>query len=486
MAKEANNKIIDVLTSLSKRRGFVFQSSEIYGGLGSTWDYGPLGVELKRNIKDLWWKSIVTANENVVGMDAAILMHPKVWEASGHVENFHDPLIDNKETKKRYRVDHLLADQDDAIIENLLSAFNLENKYESSDECFQAIIAKLMDAENSGQIMIESKVIDPFNKNIGDWTDLRQFNLMFKTHMGPVQESGSEIYMRPETAQGIFVNYLNVQSTARQKLPFGIAQIGKAFRNEITTGNFIFRTREFEQMEMEFFCHPDETSKWLKHWSEERLNWFKNLGINDKKLRLRAHGDDELAHYSSACFDVEYEFDFGWSELEGIADRGTYDLDQHIKHSGKKLRYFDTVNNVHFVPAVVETSAGVDRALLTVLADAYHEEEINGDKRTVLKLSPKIAPTTVAVFPLMNKEGMPEIAEKLTSDLRKNFSAFYDSGGSIGKRYRRQDEAGTPFGITVDHDTLSDNTVTLRNRDTMEQSRISLDQITKAIHDLIS
>ena len=479
MSKSDTFKIIDILTSLSKRRGFVFQSSEIYGGLASTWDYGPLGVELKRNIKDLWWKSIVTANENVVGMDSAILMHPKVWEASGHVENFHDPLIDNKETKKRYRVDHLLNDQEDGVIDSLLSYFKIENNFDNDDECYQAIISKLMDLDSSGDVMKTCGVIDPFNKNLGDWTDLRQFNLMFKTHMGPVQESGAEIYMRPETAQGIFVNYLNVQSTARQKLPFGIAQIGKAFRNEITTGNFIFRTREFEQMEMEFFCHIDDTKKWLKHWSEERLNWFKNLGINEDKLRLRAHGDDELAHYSSACFDVEYQFDFGWSELEGIADRGTFDLDQHIEHSGKKLTYFDTVNNKHFVPAVVETSAGVDRAFLTVLADAYTEEEVNGENRVLLKLSPKIAPTTVAVFPLMNKLDMPEIAQKLTADLREDYSAFYDAGGSIGKRYRRQDEAGTPFGITVDHDTLSDNTVTLRNRDTMEQSRISIDQASK-------
>jgi len=485
MSKSDTFKIIDILTSLSKRRGFVFQSSEIYGGLASTWDYGPLGVELKRNIKDLWWKSIVTANENVVGMDSAILMHPKVWEASGHVENFHDPLIDNKETKKRYRVDHLLNDQEDGVIDSLLSYFKIENNFDNDDECYQAIISKLMDLDSSGDVMKTCGVIDPFNKNLGDWTDLRQFNLMFKTHMGPVQESGAEIYMRPETAQGIFVNYLNVQSTARQKLPFGIAQIGKAFRNEITTGNFIFRTREFEQMEMEFFCHIDDTKKWLKHWSDERLNWFKNLGINEDKLRLRPHGDDELAHYSSACFDVEYQFDFGWSELEGIADRGTFDLDQHIKHSGKKLTYFDTVNNKHFVPAVVETSAGVDRAFLTVLADAYTEEEVNGENRVLLKLSPKIAPTTVAVFPLMNKLGMPEIAQKLTADLRQDYSAFYDAGGSIGKRYRRQDEAGTPFGITVDHDTLSENTVTLRNRDTMEQSRISIDQASSAIKDLM-
>ena len=486
MTKSNDYKIIDILTSLSKRRGFVFQSSEIYGGLGSTWDYGPLGVELKRNIKNLWWKSIVTSNENVVGMDSAILMHPKVWEASGHVENFHDPLIDNKDTKKRYRVDHLLLAQSENTIKNLTSKFDIDSKkYKDIDECFQIIITKLMDYPNSGKIMQECGVIDPFNNTVGEWTDLRQFNLMFKTHMGPVQESGSEIYMRPETAQGIFVNYLNVQSTARQKIPFGIAQIGKAFRNEITTGNFIFRTREFEQMEMEFFCHENDTKKWLTYWSEKRLNWFKNLGINDSKLRLRAHGDDELAHYSSACFDVEYQFDFGWSELEGIADRGTYDLDQHIKHSNKKLTYFDTINNKHFVPAVVETSAGVDRALLTVLADAYNEEEINGDNRVVLKLSPKIAPITAAIFPLMNKEGMPEISQKLTKELQSDFSVFYDSGGSIGKRYRRQDEAGTPFGITVDHDTVSDNTVTLRNRDTMEQSRISIDKIKDAIKDLI-
>jgi glycyl-tRNA synthetase len=486
MSKSDNLKIIDILTSLSKRRGFVFQSSEIYGGLASTWDYGPLGVELKRNIKNLWWQSIVTANENVVGMDAAILMHPKVWEASGHVENFHDPLIDNKETKKRYRVDHLLEDQKREVIDSLLTNFKLDNTYENKDECFQSIIVQLMDTDNSGKIMQDCGVIDPFNKNIGDWTNLRQFNLMFKTHMGPVQESGSEIYMRPETAQGIFVNYLNVQSTARQKLPFGIAQIGKAFRNEITTGNFIFRTREFEQMEMEFFCHKDDTKKWLKHWSEERLNWFKSLGINATKLRLRAHGDDELAHYSSACFDVEYQFDFGWSELEGIADRGTYDLDQHMEHSGKKLTYFDTVNNKHFVPAVVETSAGVDRALLTVLADAYTEETINDDKRVVLKLSPKIAPITVAIFPLMNKQGMPEIAQKLTKDLmNNNISAFFDSGGSIGKRYRRQDEAGTPYGITIDHDTLDDNTITLRDRDTMEQERIDINNVVSVIKDKI-
>ena len=479
MATIKNNaKILEILTSLSKQRGFIFQSSEIYGGLGSTWDYGPLGVELKRNVKNLWWHHMITSRNNVVGMDASILMHPKVWEASGHVENFHDPLVDNKISKKRYRLDHLLEGQSEDVMSNLLKKLNIKEG-KDLESTIQSIVSQLLqDEESSGSIIIECGVIDSHTKEVGDWTNVRQFNLMFKTHIGPVSDSSSIAYLRPETAQGIFVNYLNVQSTSRQKLPFGIAQIGKAFRNEITTGNFIFRTREFEQMEMEFFCHPDETGKWLNYWKEERLNWFKSLGINSEKLRLRAHGEDEMAHYSSACYDVEYKFDFGWSELEGIADRGTYDLDQHMKHSNKKLTYFDQVNNQHFVPAVVEASAGVDRAILTILADAFYQEEVNGDKRTVMKLSPKIAPIKVAVFPLMNKLNMPEFAEKIVDDLRNNsIASFYDSGGSIGKRYRRQDEAGTPFGLTVDHDTFEDNTVTLRDRDTMEQERISVDKI---------
>ena len=477
-----NAKILEVLTSISKQRGFVFQSSEIYGGLGSTWDYGPLGVELKRNVKNLWWKDMITSRNNVVGMDAAILMHPKVWEASGHVENFHDPLVDNKISKKRYRLDHLLEDQAEDVIASLLNKFNL-NEGADLEATIQSIVARLLEnEEKSGELIIQCGVIDPHTKEVGEWTNTRQFNLMFKTHIGPVADSSSIAYLRPETAQGIFVNYLNVQSTSRQKLPFGIAQIGKAFRNEITTGNFIFRTREFEQMEMEFFCHPDKTGEWLDYWKEERLNWFKSLGINSDKLRLRAHGEDEMAHYSSACYDVEYKFDFGWSELEGIADRGTYDLDQHMKHSNKKLTYFDQQNNEHFVPAVVEASAGVDRAMLTILADAFTQEEVNGDKRTVMQLSPKIAPIKVAVFPLMNKLGMPELAEKLVDDLRHNdVASFYDVGGSIGKRYRRQDEAGTPFGLTIDHDTLEDNTITLRDRDTMEQERISLDRVVEIL-----
>ena len=470
-----NAKILEILTSLSKQRGFVFQSSEIYGGLGSTWDYGPLGVELKRNIKNEWWQFMVTSRNNIVGMDAAILMHPNVWKASGHVENFHDPLIDNKISKKRYRVDHLLENQSDETIKNISKKLDIN----SNDELITKIVLNLINnQEDSGSIMKESGIIDPQTKEVGDWTNIRQFNLMFKTNIGPVDDSSSIAYLRPETAQGIFVNFQNVQSTSRQKLPFGIAQIGKAFRNEITTGNFIFRTREFEQMEMEFFCKLDDTNKWLQYWCEQRMNWFESLGIKKDKLRLRAHGPDELAHYSSACYDIEYKFDFGWSELEGIADRGTFDLDQHMSASNKKLTYFDQINNEHFVPAVVESSAGVDRAFLTILADAFTQEDVNGESRTVLKLSPKIAPIKVAVFPLMNKNNMPEVSQKIVDEIQNSgIASFFDSGGSIGKRYRRQDEAGTPFGITVDHDTLEDNTVTLRDRDTMKQERISIDKI---------
>lgn len=426
-------KTIEKIVSLCKRRGFIFQSSEIYGGLGSTWDYGPLGVEMKQKIKDAWWQNMVTSRDNVVGMDAAILMHAAVWAASGHEKHFHDPLVDCRKCKSRFRADQVDVDK-------------------PCPKC-----------------------------GIKDWTEPRQFNLMFKTTIGPVEDSDEVTYLRPETAQGIFVNFTNVQTTSRQKLPFGIAQMGKAFRNEITTGNFLFRTREFEQMEMEFFVRPEETTTWLEYWCTERLKWYQNLGINKDKLRLRPHEPDELAHYSAACYDVEYNFPFGWSELEGIADRGTFDLDQHNKHSKKKQTYFDPETNRHLVPAVVETSAGVDRTFLTCLVDAYHEEEVRGETRTVLKLSSRIAPITCAVFPLVNRDGQPEKARRIVETLRQSFSAFYDSGGSIGRRYRRQDEAGTPFGITVDHQTFEDDTVTLRDRDTMEQVRIPVDNITSEI-----
>ena len=433
MAEEKSNlsdsKVMDKLVSLCKRRGFIFQSSEIYGGLEATYDYGPRGAELKNNVKQLWWRDIVTSRSDIVGMDAAILMNPEVWKASGHLTEFHDPMVDCKNCKSRYRADHI----------------DLEK---NCPAC-----------------------------GIKDWTEARQFNLMLKTYYGPSEDSSSEIYLRPETAQGIFVNFSNVLTASRAKLPFGIAQIGKSFRNEVTTGNFLFRSREFEQMEMEFFVKPDETTQWLNFWREERLQWYKSLGIREDRLKLRPHDDDELAHYAAACFDVEYQFPFGWSELEGIADRGTYDLEQHAKNSGKKLTWFDSSENKHITPAVVEVSAGVDRTVLTILVDAYHEEEVKGENRVVLKLNPKLAPITMAVFPLVNRDGMPEIAEKIVETLRGEFAAFFDAGGSIGRRYRRQDEAGTPYGITIDSETLEDQSVTVRDRDTMKQERISIDQL---------
>ena len=426
-------KTMDELVSLCKRRGFVYQSNELYGGLQGLYDYGPLGVELKNNLKRAWWSAMVYDRDDIEGLDASVLTSPAVLQYSGHEDAFTDPLVDCRACNSRWRADHI------------------------------------------------EKARCP-SCNSKDLTEPRPFNLMFKTNIGPVDDGEEFAYLRPETAQQIFTNFKNVLDSTSRSLPFGIAQIGKAFRNEVTPRNFIFRTREFEQMEMEFFCKLDDTAEWLKYWREQRMKWFESLGINKEKLRLRAHGEDELAHYSSACYDIEYKFDFGWSELEGIADRGTFDLDQHIEASGKKLTYFDQANNQHIVPAVVEASAGVDRALLTILADAFTKEEVNGESRTVLKLSPKIAPIKVAVFPLMNKNNMPEVSKKIVDNIRNSgIASFYDVGGSIGKRYRRQDEAGTPFGITVDHDTLENNTVTLRDRDSMAQERISIDTIVEVL-----
>ncbi len=476
---------IEKIVSLCKRRGFIFQSSEIYGGLGSTWDYGPLGVEMKQKIKNHWWQAVVTSRDNVVGMDAAILMHPKVWEASGHVTQFHDLMVDNKLTKKRYRLDHLLEGQP-VPVARIVKKLNikLDNIEQYNQDAQIAKIVKFISESKSDIDLTDCEILDysnPKNPKEGDWTIPRQFNLMFSTTMGSSAESSISTYLRPETAQGIFTNFSNVQTTSRQKLPFGIAQIGKAFRNEITTGNFLFRTREFEQMELEFFVRPNKTEEWLDVWSKDRLEWYQKLGIAADKLRLRPHEEDELAHYSKACYDVEYKFPFGWSELEGIADRGTFDLDQHNKHSVKKQVYFDQESNQNIVPAVVEASAGVDRTFLTCLVDAFTEEEVRGEKRILLKLSPKIAPITCAVFPLVKKDGLPAIAEKIVEDIRQEFSAFFDIGGSIGRRYRRQDEAGTPYGITVDHETLEENTVTLRDRDSMEQIRIPTANIREAL-----
>jgi len=464
MSKELES--LEPLVALCKRRGFIYQSSEIYGGLNSTWDYGPLGVELKRNVKDQWWHDIVTTREDVVGLDASILMHPKVWEASGHVAGFHDPLIDNKTSKARFRADHLIEQH----IKNLRD----RGKDDDADRVMNALEKAGANPEALYEIIVGEEIRDPVG-GTKDWTPVRQFNLMFKTHFGATQDSASEVYLRPETAQGIFVNFDNVTSTTRVKLPFGIAQIGKAFRNEVTTGNFIFRSREFEQMELEYFVYPDKTEGSFEEWVQARFDWYKTLGIREEKLRLRPHTEEELAHYAKSCSDVEYLFPFGWSELEGIANRGTFDLDQHIEHSGKKLTYFDQPNNEHIVPAVIESSAGVDRTVLTILSDAYWEDEEND--RTVLQLSPKIAPVKVAIFPLFKKQGMPEMARGIYDDLHTHFATFYDDGGSIGKRYRRQDEAGTPYAITVDHDSVEDGTVTLRDRDSLEQIRVSADNL---------
>jgi glycyl-tRNA synthetase len=433
----AEQTLMDKLVSLAKRRGFIFQSSEIYGGLGAVWDYGPLGVSLKRNIKDRWWRSMVQERDDIEGLDAAILMHPKVWEASGHVAGFTDPLVDCKQCKNRFR-------SDDPRLKGTPGT--------PDAQC-------------------------PVCGNKGTLTAARQFNLMFKTFMGPVEEDASVVYLRPETAQGIYVNYLNVLQASRQRIPFGIAQIGKAFRNEITPGNFIFRTREFEQMEMQFFVKPGEEDKWFEFWREERMKWAVGLGITASKLRFHAHGPDELAHYAKAAFDIEYEFPFGWKEFEGIHNRTGFDLTNHQQHSGKKLEYLDPATNERFLPHVVETSIGADRVTLVVLADAYHEESVGGEARVVLRLTPSIAPIKAGIFPLVKKDGMPEVATRIYEDLRKKYALFYDDGGSIGRRYRRQDEAGTPFGITIDGDTVKEQTVTVRDRDTLKQDRVHADQL---------
>ena len=434
----AETSVMDRLVSLAKRRGFVFQSSEIYGGVGSIWDYGPLGVELKKNLKERWWRSMVYERNDIEGLDAAILMHPKVWEASGHVSGFTDPLVDCKTCKNRFR---------------------------SDDERIKG---------DPGQPDAQCPVCG----NKGTLTEPRNFNLMFKTFMGPVEEDASVVYLRPETAQGIYVNYLNVMQASRQKIPFGIAQIGKAFRNEITPGNFIFRTREFEQMEMQFFVKPGEDDRWFDEWRELRMQWHIDLGLTRTKLRFHQHAGDELAHYAKDAYDVEYEFPFGWQEFEGIHNRTDFDLTRHQEWSNKKLVYVDNVNNERFIPYIVETSLGADRLALAVMVDAYTEEEVSGDKRVVMAFNPLVAPIKVGVFPLVKKDGMPEFAQKLYDDLRLRYTAFYDEGGAIGRRYRRQDEVGTPYGITVDGQTLDDQTITVRDRDTMAQDRIHVDQLT--------
>ena len=434
---------IEKLVSLCKRRGFVFQSSEIYGGFSAIYDYGPLGVELKNNISKLWWKEMTQVNQNIVGIDSSILMHPKIWEASGHVGAFNDPLVDCKQCNSRYRADEF-------------------------SQQFSAINWSETKCPNCG--------------TIGSLTEPRQFNLMFKTNVGPIEDAGSLAFLRPETAQGIYVNYKLVQGSMRLKIPFGIAQIGKAFRNEIIARNFIFRTREFEQMEMQYFVKPGTDDEELETWKDKRFKFYlDHLGINNKNLRFKQHGDGELAHYAKEAWDIEYNFPFGWSEIEGIHNRTDYDLTRHEEFSGKNLSFVDQVNNDKYLPYIIETSAGLNRMLLAVLANAYWEDKEND--RIVMKINPKIAPIKAVICPLTKKDGLPEKAKEVMDTLKRNFKVIFDQQGSIGKRYYRQDEAGTPFGITIDHRTLDDGTITLRHRDNQKQDRISIDQILNAIQD---
>ena len=418
---------MDKIVSLCKRRGFVFQSSEIYGGLGSCWDYGPLGVELKRNIKNYWWKKVVQERDDMVGIDASIMMHPRVWEASGHVSGFSDPLVECKGCRKRFR--------------------STDIDCTACPECGSQL------------------------------TEPRMFNLMFKTHMGPVEDDANVIYLRPETAQAQFVNFENVQTTTRKKLPFGIAQIGKSFRNEITTGNFIFRTREFEQMEIEYFVKPGTDEEWFNYWVNERLNYYVGMGIKKENLRLREHDKEELAHYAKGCFDVDYNFPIGWSEIEGIANRGDFDLTQHSTHSGKSLDYFDEEKNERYLPYVIEPSSGVDRTLLAVLVDAYDEEMADKETRVVLHIKPELAPIKVAILPLSRNEKLLPMSREISSLLRAHFMIQYDDAQSIGRRYRRQDEIGTPYCVTIDFQSLEDNQVTIRDRDSMQQIRVPVPEL---------
>ena len=424
---------MEKIVSLAKRRGFIFPSSEIYGGLNSCWDYGPLGVELKNNVKGAWWRSMVQYRDDVVGLDAGILMHPRVWEASGHLANFTDPLVDCKSCKQRFRADEIPGGRCPACG--------------------------------------------------GELTEARQFNLMFKTFLGPVEDEAAVVYLRPETAQGIFVNFQNVLNTTRMKIPFGIAQIGKSFRNEITPGNFTFRTREFEQMEVEYFVKPGTDEEWYCHWLETRFQWYLDLGMNPERLRLRPHGPEELAHYARACADIEYFFPMGWAEIEGVANRTDFDLRRHSEWSGERLEYFDETTREHYVPYVIEPSAGADRAALAFLLDAYCEEQDGDEIRVVLKLHPRLAPVKVAVLPLSKREELVSYAQKVWEGLRRHWMTDYDESKSIGRRYRRQDEIGTPLCVTIDFQTLEDHAVTIRDRDTMAQVRVSVSRLAEALRE---
>jgi glycyl-tRNA synthetase len=490
-----------------KEYGYVFQSSEIYDGLSATYDYGPNGVELKNNIKNYWWKSMVNMHENIVGLDAAIFMHPTTWKASGHVDAFNDPLIDNKDSKKRYRADVLIEDHIAKIQQKIEKdcvkaakrfgdAFNREEFVSTNGRIIERqkkiaeINEKMHSSLSSGNLEAVKSLIEELDikcpvSGTNNWTDVRQFNLMFKTQMGATTDASSDLYLRPETAQGIFVNFLNVQKTARMKIPFGIAQIGKAFRNEIVARQFIFRMREFEQMEMQFFVRPGEEIKWYQYWKEFRMKWHQSLGMGEDNYRLHDH--ETLAHYANAAADIEFKFPFGFKELEGIHSRTDFDLKAHQEYSGKKLQYFDPEINESYVPYVVETSIGLDRMFLAVLSHSYNEEELeNGESRVVLKIPPVLAPLKAAILPLTKKDGMPEKAREIMSSLQVDFNCQYEEKDSIGKRYRRQDAIGTPVCLTVDHDSIKDDSVTLRFRDSMKQIRVKISKIRKEIDKKIS
>jgi glycyl-tRNA synthetase len=445
---------MDKIVSLCKRRGLIFPASEIYGGIANTYDYGHYGVLLKNNVTALWWKAMIQERDDIVALDSAIIQHPRTWEASGHLAGFTDPLIDCRTCKLRFRADHLEEVRTGAAQHDEVRCGHAPSKLPGEHpDC--------------------------------DLTEAREFNLMFETSIGPVRDDGSRVFLRPETAQGIFLEFKQTLQYARRKPPFGIAQIGKSFRNEITPGNFVFRTLEFEQMEMEFFVPPAEAQKWHEHWLEERVNWYVRLGLDRERLRLREHGPEELSHYSSATSDVEYLYPIGWSELEGIANRGDFDLTQHAKFSGEKLEYVDPQTKERYVPHVIEPAAGVGRTILALLCDAYDEDEQGGEQRTVLRLHPTVAPVKVAVLPLLRKDGHPELARKVYESLRPRMSAEYDESGAIGRRYRRQDEIGTPFAVTIDHQSVEDHTVTLRQRDSLQQDRIAIDQLAGELEERI-
>ena len=530
---DGGNDMMEKLVALCKRRGFIFPSSEIYGGIGGFWDYGPLGVQLKRNIKDAWWNDVVLKRDDIVGLDASIIMNPKVWEASGHVGGFADPMVDCKQCKARFRADQLVRytivtstgipevpmTPPTAMREYVRPRENIAGmivaESGASPENIQTAVrrelgskrAKLVDRGalfvqdgNRSYMMLTGPDMetdqeqgplapgDPCPVCGGELTEPRKFNLMFKSHAGAAEDSASVVYLRPETAQGIFANYKNVLDTSRLKLPFGIAQIGKAFRNEINPRNYTFRSREFEQMEIEFFCQPAEADKWYEYWRDARFQWYIGLGLGGSRLRLRDHEPDELAHYAKTCADIEYEFPFGICELEGVANRTDFDLTQHQQASGRDMKYFDDETKDRFIPYVIEPSGGVDRATLAFLCEAYTEDEAPDEKgrpqsRTVMKFHPRLAPIKVAVFPLVKKEGMPKIARKIYEACRDSgLACFYDEKGAVGRRYRRQDEAGTPMCVTVDGQTLQDNTVTIRDRDSLRQERIGADKVVQYVN----